>query len=152
MMAGASNILTMGSMIQGTGVFLEEPIAAGEVLLKIEGVVTASRSPASFQIGLFQHLETSAIARFVNHSCEPRCYLRLSTGSSLELVTLMALTTGDEITLDYAMFENERPNGPIPCRCGSDSCRGFVLGYNELNRHQRVAIAPFVLPYLLRAP
>jgi hypothetical protein len=151
-MAGASKILTMGSTIQGLGVFLEGATAAGDVLLKIEGGVTAVRSPASFQIGPSQHLETSEIARFVNHSCEPRCYLRLSSGASLELVTLIALTTGDEITLDYAMFENERPDGPIPCLCGSDSCRGFLLGYNELDRDQQAAIAPFVLPHLLRAP
>jgi hypothetical protein len=149
-MAGAGIIAIRSSLIQGRGAFVESATSIGQVLLEIKGEIANTRSPTSFQIGPSRHLETSSNARFVNHSCDPTCYLRLSGGTALNLISLSPLAVGDEVTLDYAMFEDERPGPPLPCFCGSTDCRGSVLGYRELDWVQRAKIRPFALPYLLR--
>ena len=69
----------------------------------------------------------------LNHSCEPTGWL-----SGLDVVARLPLEAGDEITLDYATFYNERMPS-FECRCGAPSCRGTVHGTDHLE--------PFVSRY-----
>jgi D-alanine-D-alanine ligase len=71
--------------------------------------------------------------RPLNHSCEPTAWLE-----GLDVVARLALCAGEEITLDYATYCNERlPN--FVCRCGAGACRGVVTGRDHLE--------PFVARY-----
>ncbi|MDP2479174.1 MAG: hypothetical protein Q8W51_11825 [Candidatus Palauibacterales bacterium] len=58
----------------------------------------------------------------VNHSCDPSAWLE-----GLDVVARRPLAPGDEITLDYATFYNERMPA-FECACGSEACRGIVRG------------------------
>ena len=69
----------------------------------------------------------------VNHACEPTAWL-----SGLDVVARVALERGDEVTLDYATFYNERMPA-FECSCGAPSCRRVVRGTDHLE--------PFVARY-----
>jgi hypothetical protein len=57
-----------------------------------------------------------------NHSCEP------NTGyKGLNVVALRNISKGEELTLDYASFLDEKME-PFQCQCGSPKCRGQIFG------------------------
>jgi D-alanine-D-alanine ligase len=58
----------------------------------------------------------------INHSCDPSAWL-----DGLNLVARRDIQPGQEITMDYATFCNERMEEFI-CSCGADECRGVVRG------------------------
>jgi D-alanine-D-alanine ligase len=62
----------------------------------------------------------------VNHSCDPSAWLE-----GLDVVARRRLEPGQEITLDYATFYNERMPA-FQCHCGSEACRGIVRGTDYL--------------------
>jgi hypothetical protein len=62
----------------------------------------------------------------VNHSCEPTAWLE-----GLDVVARLPLERGDEITLDYATFYNERMPS-FECACGDPECRGVIRGDDYL--------------------
>ena len=64
--------------------------------------------------------------RPVNHSCDPTAWL-----DGLDVVARRPLARGDEITLDYATFCNERMPS-FRCECGTERCRGTIRGDDYL--------------------
>jgi hypothetical protein len=62
----------------------------------------------------------------VRHACDPSAWLE-----GLNVVARRPLAAGDEITLDYATFYNERMPS-FECTCGSDACRGVIRGDDYL--------------------
>jgi len=62
----------------------------------------------------------------VNHSCEPTAWL-----DGLDVVARLPLAPGEEITLDYATYYNERMPS-FSCRCGAAVCREIVRGTDYL--------------------
>lgn len=71
--------------------------------------------------------------RPLNHSCDPSAWL-----DGLDVVARRELAPGEEITLDYATFCNDRMPD-FECRCGTDACRATVRGSDHLE--------PFVARY-----
>jgi len=64
--------------------------------------------------------------RPVNHSCDPNAWL-----DGLNLVARRAIAHGDEITMDYATFQDHRMT-PFECACGASACRGVIRGEDHL--------------------
>ena len=62
----------------------------------------------------------------MNHSCEPTAWL-----DGLDVMARLPLERGDEITLDYATFYNERMPA-FACSCGTPACRGVIRGDDYL--------------------
>jgi uncharacterized protein len=125
------------SAIAGRGLFTTEPIAAGEIVAVKGGhiVTTAGlhRLPARLQNSEIQiadglHLvalteaEYEPVMLFINHSCEP------NTGfaGNVVLVAMRDVAAGDELTTDYAMFDDSAET--MDCHCGTPSCRGVING------------------------
>jgi hypothetical protein len=130
------------------------PIAAGEVLLYVNGRVVDRPSRYSVQIGAHEHVDPPVpddladdmdrhAWRFLNHSCAPNAALRGRT-----LVALRDIGRGDEITFDYATTEYEMA-APFPCGCGAPACRGVIRGFRHLSAAQQRAVAPCLAPHLL---
>jgi D-alanine-D-alanine ligase-like ATP-grasp enzyme len=73
--------------------------------------------------------------RPVNHGCDPTAWL-----DGLDVVARKPIHPGEEITLDYATFYDERMPS-FTCRCGSPECRGIIRGEDCLaefvNRYGR---------------
>lgn len=64
--------------------------------------------------------------RPINHSCEPAAWVE-----GLDVVARRAVEAGEEITLDYATFSNERMPS-FECRCGASNCRRTIRGEDYL--------------------
>jgi uncharacterized protein len=58
------------------------------------------------------------IARFINHSCHPNCYVQI-VGHTIWIRAARNLRKGEELTYDY-MTDGE---GHIQCRCRADCQR-----------------------------
>lgn len=64
--------------------------------------------------------------RPINHSCDPNAWWE-----GLDIVARRDIAAGEEITLEYATFHDERMDAFV-CRCGSPSCRRIVRGGDHL--------------------
>lgn len=70
--------------------------------------------------------------RFINHSCEPNCYVdKWVVGSKLRMgiFTKRAIVTGEELTFDYNV---DRYGGEAtPCYCKEPTCLGYIGGKTQ---------------------
>jgi hypothetical protein len=66
--------------------------------------------------------EYGPVMLFLNHSCEPN----VGFAGNVVLVAMRDIAEGEELTTDYALFDDY--DGEMPCRCGTPSCRRIVDG------------------------
>lgn len=125
------------SGIAGRGLVATEPIGKDEVVAVKEGhiVTTAALQSlperlrnSSVQITDDLHLvaladeEYEPVMLFINHSCEPN----VGFGGNIVLVAMRDIEAGEELTTDYAMFDDYA--GSMGCNCGRPQCRGTIGG------------------------
>jgi len=125
------------SGIAGRGLVAVEPIAAGEVVAVKGGHTVTEQQlralPERLQNSAVQitddlHLvaltddEYEAVMLFVNHSCEPN----VGFGGNVVLVAMRDVAAGEELTTDYALFDDH--DDAMDCACGSPSCRQRIHG------------------------
>lgn len=69
-----------------------------------------------------------SMARFINHSCDPNCEVRmLKVGGTPRMAVFAGdsgIMTGEELTYDYN-FDNFGETRQ-PCYCGAQNCRGYL--------------------------
>ena len=122
------------SPIEGRGLFVLQNCPAGTVVTSYHGPIVAT-PPAPDKDGHFYGWELEAgrwidgssqdnLGRFANHSCDPNTEA-VRKGDKVELVTLRALSQGDEITLDYGLSLAEALDQP--CHCGAATCAGRMI-------------------------
>jgi hypothetical protein len=116
------------SKVHGWGVFASEPINknkriidyAGEKISQQESLKRERRYIRKGLIWCFQinrrWVRDAAvggnIARFINHSCHPNCYIHI-VGHTIWIRAARSIRKGEELTYDY-MTDGE---GHIRCRC-----------------------------------
>ena len=63
-------------------------------------------------------------ARFINHSCEPNCEIKIMDGH-IWVYALRDIKDGEELSYDYGydveLFKKH------PCKCGSPNCVGYIV-------------------------
>ena len=122
------------SAVHGHGVFATAPIAAGERIQVVGGLVfTGAERPqvrdrlepgVAYNEGQLDddlwvlNPVDEGLNYFFNHSCDPN-----STGE----VARRDIAAGEEVTMDYAI-EMDGDYELAPCRCGTALCRGGVTG------------------------
>jgi len=75
------------------------------------------------------------VARHINHSCEPNCEPEIKRGH-IWIVALRDIAAGDELTYDYGYdFDLWDEH---PCRCGTASCLGYIVGKQHRWRLRRL--------------
>lgn len=81
-------------------------------------------------------LEPAPPFRFVNHKCDPNCEIFYwddaddpSQKDRLWLQTIRPIAPGEELSIDYCW----PADAAIPCRCGSPTCRGWIVDPDELH-------------------
>jgi uncharacterized protein len=125
------------SAIEGRGLIARAPIAAGE-LVAVKGghlVDTATLHTldehlqnTEIQIAESLHLvalsdeEYEPVMLFINHSCQPN----VGIAGNIVLVAMRDIAAGEELTIDYAMFDTLDEG--MACRCASAACRGTIRG------------------------
>ncbi|MFN8066479.1 MAG: SET domain-containing protein-lysine N-methyltransferase [Vicinamibacterales bacterium] len=60
------------------------------------------------------------IARFINHSCKPNCYVQITDGV-IWIRAAKTIRKGTELTYDY----NTQGDATIPCKC-RPGCTNFL--------------------------
>lgn len=75
-----------------------------------------------FHLVALDEAEYESVMLFINHSCEPN----VGFAGNIVLVAMRDIAAGEELTTDYALFDDY--DGEIACRCGTASCRGTVDG------------------------
>ena len=122
------------SAIQGWGVFTTRPITkntriidyAGEKISNQESLKRERRYIRNLHIWCFKLTNRTVIdagvggnvARYVNHSCEPNCYIDIKKGI-IWIRAARSIKRGEELTYDY----NTDGDGLIKCRCRKDCQR-----------------------------
>jgi len=133
------------SALHGRGTFVTEAVAVGEVV-EVWGEQVAGKTTVTYT----SDLQAVASARrdgkvvmqwdedlfsiedegaddgyFLNHSCESS----LGFKDAFTLVARRAIAPGEEVTLDYVLFEaDEAFVAEWRCACGSAYCRGTIRG------------------------
>lgn len=158
-MSGCEHALRFGkSIIHGWGVFTDEEIIAGDLIVEYRGVLignaVADRREIEYErakIGsdymfrmdsgtVCDATHQGCVARFVNASCTPNCYTQIITVNGVKRIVIYAkkdIERGEELSYDYKFEAEFDESKRIPCNCGTSHCRGFM------NWDQRyVAIKP----------
>jgi hypothetical protein len=127
------------SEIAGRGLVAVRPIEAGEVVaVKAGQIVTTEelhRLPeplpdSSVQITDDLHLcavnpdEYDSVMLFLNHSCDPN----VGFGGNVVLVAMRAVRPGEELTTDYALFDDGTGAAPTSRRGTAGSSPGTCSG------------------------
>jgi SET domain-containing protein len=124
------------SAISGDGVYAGEPIEEdtriveykGELLSQAEGRRRESRYLPRNRIWIFdvnrRWVRDAAvggnIARYINHSCRPNCYIDI-VGRTIWILASRRIRKGEELTYDY----NTGGTAHIQCRC-RPGCRHLL--------------------------
>src|ERR1700690_2695500 len=127
----------ISSGIAGRGLFATDPIDAGEVVAVKGGHIVTTQQlhelpdplpNSEIQIADGLHLaalspdEYEPVMLFINHSCEPN----VGFAGNIVLVAMRDINPGEELTTDYALFDDY--GGSMTCQCGTPSCRGTIGG------------------------
>lgn len=125
------------SGISGRGLHALSPLTAGEVVAVKGGhIVTTEQLEqlpeplpnSDIQISDDLHLvalteeEYEPVMLFLNHSCEPN----VGFAGNTVLITMRDVGAGEELTTDYALFDDY--DGQMTCSCGAGRCRGVIDG------------------------
>lgn len=126
------------SKIAGRGLFANETIKKGGIVAiksghiidwsiykKHERLIGMSilQIDDNFLLAPLKKSEIEKVTIFLNHSCEPNVGVR----GEITFVAMRDIKVGEELTIDYAMIENENYSG-MECRCGMKNCRKIVTG------------------------
>ena len=130
-------------------------IAKGDVVLVLQGRITAQPSKYSIQIGEYKHLEPShdlsdprSSIRFLNHSCDPTTYINFE---DLTVRALRDLEPGEEVNFNYNTTEYEMVN-PFECYCHSVNCLGYIHGFKYLSLGERLKLNSQLASHLRNVP
>lgn len=144
------------SSIQGKGMFARESIQAGEVVVirggqflsKAEFKADKTTELSAVPIDDDIHLKTKPeklenLDEFINHNCDSNVWLQ----DEVTLVAKRDIATGEELTIDYALWE-ANPSWQIQCYCGSAVCRRLVTGNDwglpEVQIRYRSHFSPYI--------
>jgi uncharacterized protein len=123
------------SATEGRGLFAIKPIRKGEIVSVRGGhIITRQmeqkmkKSPGywgypiaeEFVLAPFSVQEVEDVMMFLNHSCEPN----LGILGQIIFVAMRNIDSGEELTIDYAMFGADKE--PMRCNCRSSNCRGLI--------------------------
>jgi uncharacterized protein len=147
------------SGIAGRGLMSVQPIARDE-LVAIKGghiVDTATlrglperlqnsdvQIADGFHLVALDESEYEPVMLFINHSCEPNTGFAGNT----VLVAMRDIEPGEELTTDYALFDDH--GDAMTCGCGTPSCRGVIDGQDWRKPELQRRYGPYFSSYLLR--
>ena len=137
----------------GSGLWCDEAVASGCVVIEFDGEVRPDPARYSVQVGINEHVHPDADAvakhdltrfrwRFLNHSCAPTCRV-----VGLGLVALRDLAAGEELTFDYNATEWSMAE-PFHCVCGI--CGGSIVrGFAHLDAAARAVRRGWIAGHLV---
>lgn len=149
----------VASGIEGRGLAALAPVGAGEIVAIKGGHIVATAALRSlperlqnseiqiadgFHLVALEEAEYELVMLFINHSCEPN----VGFAGNIVLVAMRDISAGEELTTDYALFDDY--DGTMECRCGTPSCRGTVSGRDWQRPDLQRKYGSYFSSYLLR--
>jgi len=127
-------------------------ISKGEIILNLQGTISASPNKYSIQIGEDEHIspfseapmDGSSHFRFINHSCEPNSYFNIPYRS---LIALKDIDANTEVNFHYCTTEYEMAS-PFKCMCGAVDCLSEIKGFRYLPDYKKEEIFSQLAPHL----
>ena len=103
----------------------------GEVICKFRaGTTEPVPTYLTVQIADDKHITLQPeFLQYINHSCDPTVFFDTTT---MELICLRPLQSGDELTFFYPSTEWEMAQ-PFICNCGSQDCLELINGAAQLS-------------------
>ena len=147
------------SGISGRGLVAREPIGRDEIVAIKGGHIVDTATLRSlperlrssdvqiadgFHLVALEEAEYEPVMLFINHSCEPN----VGFAGNVVLVAMRDVATGEELTTDYALFDDY--DGEMRCGCGAGSCRGTVGGRDWQRPELQRKYGRYFSTYLLR--
>jgi SET domain-containing protein len=120
---------------EGRGLFAMQPIRKGEIVSvrgghiitrQMEKKITKPDGYWGYPIadgvvlGPLNSEEVESVMMFLNHSCEPNVGIL----GQIIFVAMRDIDSGEELTIDYAMFGANKE--PMRCNCRFSNCRGLI--------------------------
>jgi len=130
------------SPVHGLGLFAAGPIGAGEKIGTYAGRRYGSDDDAEWEHALtylfrlsdgtlIDGREGGNATRHINHSCEPNCSayeVEDAAGCTAIIIeAARAISSGEELYLDYALDVDEDDDSNYSCTCGAARCRGTMV-------------------------
>jgi hypothetical protein len=120
---------------EGRGLFAKESIRKGEIVSVRGGHIITRQMERKiekpdgywgypiadkFVLAPLNTREVEEVMMFLNHSCEPNVGIL----GQIIFVAMRNIDSGEELTIDYAMFGANTE--PMRCKCRSSNCRGKI--------------------------
>jgi SET domain-containing protein len=147
------------SAIEGRGLVAIAPIAKDEIVAikggHIVDTATMNALPGrlgnsdvqiadGFHLVALDEAEYEAVMLFINHSCEPN----VGFAGNVVLVAMRDISPGEELTTDYALFDDY--DGTMRCQCRTPSCRHTIGGRDWQLPDLQHKYGPYFSTYLQR--
>jgi uncharacterized protein len=136
------------STIQGSGLFAQEKIPKGQRIIEYLGEkITKEESKARldqdnnyiFELDGNFDIDGNVPynpARFINHSCDPNCYIEKSDGK-IWVVASRDIEESEELSFNYGFDIHDYQS--YPCKCGAKNCIGYMLDqdlWHKVKNHE----------------
>ena len=139
---------------RGYGVYTKKPWKKGEKVLVCEGeILPTYMANVRHSITLNAHFsyewKSNAAYDYVNHSCNPNCYIDLSNGMPA-LIALRDIPSEEEICYNYntAALDLCKNWISFPCHCGNENCIGLIKGFMYLTPIQEKEVLSMCIPFI----
>jgi SET domain-containing protein len=147
------------SSIEGRGLVAVAPVAKDEIVAIKGGHIVDTATLHSlperlrnsdvqiadgFHLVALEEAEYEPVMLFLNHCCEPNVGL----AGNIVLVAMRDISPGEELTTDYALFDDY--DGTMRCQCGTLSCRGTISGRDWQRPELQRKYGNYFSWYLLR--
>lgn len=137
----------------GKGVFATRKIRKNEIVAVFDGPLydehfegwNADLLNHSIQVGPNEWRDSSGIARYLNHSCEPNCGIK----GLFRIVAMRTILPGEELTWDYEMTEKS-DWFRMRCKCGAASCRKIIGDFDNMPTDVRKRYKGYISQWLLK--
>ncbi len=127
----------------GMAYFAKHNFKKGDIIIHCFGeIIDHQAGHFSMQIGPKEHyLPTKWTGRYLNHSCDPNCFVHTRSDGFPDMIALRNIKKGEEITFGYFMTEylwsSRAHEKRISCLCGAKKCAKRILSFSQLSDKQK---------------
>ena len=111
----------------GKGVYCYSDFKKGQIIAKMKGEIVSDLRQHTLQISENKHLYDVYFAGYFLHSCDPNISLNMQ---KMTVTAVQDIQANSYLFMDYSETE-EILYKKFVCSCGSDKCRGLIVGKNE---------------------